>query len=97
MGFTITESVVVREFGLSAPGFYVTIHATYAHGKGGDATHPYYLQASWMMYATQEMGLQPLRTDSIVVPLAAPSTTPFADLYAAIKAQCFPDKTCVDT
>lgn len=109
MGFIVSDSLDFTKFGVSASGCYVTIRATFSHGKlgapgaamygptpGPMAASPYTISARWYVYATNDTSLTPLREESIVVNCESVPANPIAAIYAAIKSQHFSGKTLTD-
>ena len=109
MGFTVTEELNFPRFGVNAANCYVTIKATYSHYKAGAPyampmgmpapganVGPYILSARWMVYASNDSSLSPLRDETITLNLEAAPANPIVALYNAIKAQNFAGKTCTD-
>jgi hypothetical protein len=99
MGFTVTESTVVPDRGISISGAYCTIKGSYQQIKtttiNNTPGYPYILTARWWIYSSINT-LQPLFESNIILTLPTSTSTPIVDLYTAIKAQYFAGKTCVD-
>lgn len=112
MGFTITEELSFSKFGVNAAGCYCTIKGSFAMSKLGSGSSmmylptplpqqpnnetPYTLSARWLVYASNDASLQPLREETISIQLAQPPANCYETVYDAIKAQHFAGKTFTD-
>lgn len=109
MGFNVVEEVDFPQYGVAVTGCYVTIRASYQHLKFGNQpmgmylppsvgqpVGPYSLVAKFYVYTSNDSSLSPLREAYVIVNQEAASSTPIADVYAAVKAQYFAGKTFTD-
>lgn len=106
MGFTVAESLTFSKFGVSATNCYVTIRGSYNFSKQGNgmsmmmpgqqSSSPYSMSARFLVYASNDKTLTPLREEMVYINLTDVPADPFDAIYSAVKTQFFAGKTFTD-
>lgn len=109
MGFLIVEELKIPDLGISVSNTYITVRGTYSCIKKGNGFYPapmggmpsdkpYYLQATFYIYAANNAELKPLRTETVYYPIdeLPLNNNNIKEIYDKIKADKFSNLTYID-